>query len=85
MVAFLTRMDHPIGHGIGNALEVADAIRGLNNLMADDLRELVVKEGNQHSFIKFPVGVVVHALCITPFPLLSSRNVTLHERLCALV
>ena len=44
-VALLTSMDTPIGHMIGNSLEVAESISCLHGNGPDDLRDLVVKLG----------------------------------------
>ncbi|GAB6024099.1 hypothetical protein CHUAL_008812 [Chamberlinius hualienensis] len=40
--AILSTMDWPLGKYIGNALEVAESIYGLNGIIEDDLKELVL-------------------------------------------
>ena len=49
-VAFITSMNFPIGKTIGGALEMAEALMGLNNEMTEDLRELVEIEGGKVSW-----------------------------------
>lgn len=43
--AVVSTMNHPIGHYIGNALEVAESIYALQGNIDDDLKELVVTLG----------------------------------------
>lgn len=43
--AIISKMDWPLGHYIGNALEVAESINGLNAQMDEDLKELVTALG----------------------------------------
>ena len=42
--AWLTRMDAPLGHAVGNAVEVAECITMLKNAGPDDLRNLIVEQ-----------------------------------------
>jgi pyrimidine-nucleoside phosphorylase len=43
--ALLTDMDHPLGRGLGNALEVAEALRALDADCPTDLREVTLALG----------------------------------------
>ncbi|MCA8977436.1 MAG: thymidine phosphorylase, partial [Planctomycetes bacterium] len=45
VTALLTDMDHPLGHAIGNALEVAEVLRALDGDCPDDLREVTLALG----------------------------------------
>lgn len=43
--AFITAMDWPLGHYIGNALEIFEVVQALNGTITDDIKELVLKFG----------------------------------------
>ena len=42
--AWLTRMDTPLGHAVGNAVEVAECISMLKNDGPDELRNLIIEQ-----------------------------------------
>ncbi|KAM9311788.1 thymidine phosphorylase [Gastrophryne carolinensis] len=44
-IALITNMDNPIGHGVGNSLEVIEALQCLEGKGPEDLRELVIRTG----------------------------------------
>lgn len=44
-VCILTNMDEPLGHAVGNSLEVIEAIRFLKGDMLEDVREVVLELG----------------------------------------
>ena len=43
----ITNMDEPVGHAVGNSLEVIEAINALRGNMPDDVREIVYALGAQ--------------------------------------
>ncbi|MDD4290835.1 MAG: pyrimidine-nucleoside phosphorylase [Clostridia bacterium] len=43
VMALITNMDVPLGHNIGNSLEVAEAVRTLQNRGPEDLTEICIK------------------------------------------
>lgn len=45
-VCILTDMNEPLGHAIGNTLEVKEAIRALKGEMAEDLKEVILECGS---------------------------------------
>lgn len=46
-VCVLTNMEEPIGHNVGNTLEIMEAVEALKNNMPDDVREVVYEIGAQ--------------------------------------
>ena len=46
-VCLLTNMDEPLGHAVGNILEVIEAINFLKGEKIDDLEEIVIQMGHQ--------------------------------------
>ncbi|CAI9582632.1 unnamed protein product [Staurois parvus] len=44
-IALITNMDNPIGHCVGNSLEVIEALKCLEGKGPEDLRELVTRTG----------------------------------------
>ena len=46
-VCVLTNMEEPLGHNVGNALEIIEAVEALKNNMPDDVREVVYEIGAQ--------------------------------------
>ena len=42
MAALLTDMDHPLGHALGNSLEVVEVIQALDGSCPDDLRDVTL-------------------------------------------
>ncbi len=42
MAALLTDMDHPLGHALGNSLEVVEVIQALDGPCPDDLRDVTL-------------------------------------------
>ena len=45
-VCVLTNMEEPLGHNIGNSLEVKEAIEALNGKIADDVKDVVLELGS---------------------------------------
>ena len=46
-VCVLTNMEEPLGHNVGNTLEIVEAVEALKNNMPDDVREVVYEIGAQ--------------------------------------
>lgn len=46
-VCVLTNMEEPLGHNVGNTLEIIEAVEALKNNMPDDVREVVYEIGAQ--------------------------------------
>lgn len=46
-VCVLTNMEEPLGHSVGNTLEIIEAVEALKNNMPDDVREVVYEIGAQ--------------------------------------
>lgn len=46
-VCVLTNMEEPLGHNVGNTLEIMEAVEALKNNMPDDVREVVYEIGAQ--------------------------------------
>ncbi len=46
-VCVLTNMEEPLGHNVGNTLEIIEAVEALKNNMQDDVREVVYEIGAQ--------------------------------------
>lgn len=46
VICVLTNMDEPIGHSIGNTLEVIEAIEALKGNMSEDVKEIVLELGS---------------------------------------
>ena len=45
-VCVITNMEEPLGHNIGNSLEVKEAIEALNGRIAEDVKEVVLELGS---------------------------------------
>ena len=45
-VCVITNMDEPLGHSVGNTLEVIEAIKCLKGKMPDDIKEVVLELGS---------------------------------------
>lgn len=55
-ICVLTNMDEPLGHSVGNTLEVVEAVNALKGKMTDDVREVVLNLSIQMMYLsgKYP-------------------------------